>query len=295
MVTIGVFDGVHRGHQQIIGRAVARGRVAGQRTVLLTFDPHPSEVVRPGSHPAALTTPRHKADLLERLGIDVLFVVPFTKGFSRLSPEQFVHTVLVDALHASAVVLGENFRYGAKAAGDVASLRTTGEELGADGFDVEGVPLLGEDGTTLSSSYVRTCVAEGDVLAAARVLGRPHRVEGVVVRGDGRGRAIGYPTANVEVTASAAVPADGVYAGWLVRGDERLPAAVSIGTNPTFAGSERRVEAYVLDFDADLYGEHVSVDVVERLRPTETYESVDALVEQMGCDVARTRQVLTGS
>ncbi len=293
VVTIGFFDGVHRGHQQIISSAVKRGHRAGQPTVLLTFDPHPSEVLRPGTHPQLLSTPRHKAALIEQLGVDVLCVVPFTPAFSQRSPEQFVQTILVDALRASAVVVGENFTYGAKAAGSLARLRATGGELGAHGgFDVEGVPLLRDDGLTLSSTFVRRCVAEGDLVAAARVLGRPHRIEGVVVRGDARGRTIGYPTANVEVTAYAAVPADGVYAGWLLRGDERLPAAISIGTNPTFEGRERRVEAYVLDFAADLYGEHVALDVVEQLRPTETYTSVDALVEQMGHDVDRTRQVL---
>jgi len=295
VVTIGFFDGVHRGHQQIIRTAVERGRRAGQPTVLLTFDPHPSEVVRPGTHPKLLSTPRHKAALIEQLGVDVLCVVPFTPAFSRRSPEQFVQSVLVDALRASAVVVGENFTYGAKAAGTLSRLRATGAELGAQGgFDVEGVPLLRDDGLTLSSTFVRRCVADGDLGAAARVLGRPHRVEGVVVRGDARGRTIGYPTANVELTAYAAVPADGVYAGWLVRGDERLPAAISIGTNPTFAGRERRVEAYVLDFAGDLYGEHVALDVAEQLRRTETFASVQALVEQMRHDVERTRRVVSG-
>jgi riboflavin kinase/FMN adenylyltransferase len=289
VVTIGVFDGVHRGHRQIIGRAVERARAGGYSSVLLTFDPHPSEVVRPGSHPPILTTQRTKAELVEKLGVDVFCVVPFTLDFMRLAPDEFVHEVLVSSLHAAAVVVGENFRYGRKAAGDVPALTRAGRSFG---FAVEGVPLLEEDdGTTISSTYIRSCIAGGDVAAAARALGRPHRVEGVVVRGDGRGAGIGYPTANLATVAHAALPADGVYAGRMHRGGTILPVAISIGTNPTFEGQERRVEAYVLDFDGDLYGEHVTYEFVERLRATERYDSVDALVEQMGHDVRDTRRI----
>ncbi len=289
VVTIGVYDGVHRGHQAIIGRAVARAREVRVPSVLLTFDPHPSEVVRPGSHPPVLTTQRYKADLVEALGVDVFCVLPFTPDFSRLSPAEFAHRVLVEHLHARAVVVGENFRFGHKAAGDVAELCRLGRTFG---FTVEGVPLLTEAGTTLSSTYVRACVAAGDVAAAAAALGREHRVEGVVVRGDRRGRTLGYPTANLAVTAYAAVPADGIYAGWLVRraSGERLPAAVSIGTNPTFQGRERRVEAYVLDFDGELYGEHVAIDFVDRLRDIESFDGPEALVAQMDRDIAETRR-----
>lgn len=291
MVTIGVFDGVHRGHQAIIGRAVERARDSGLPAVVLTFDPHPSEVVRPGSHPPMLTTARHKAELLEAMGVDVLCVLPFTLEFSRLAPDAFVHTVLVETLHASAVVVGQNFRFGHRAAGDVEVLRSLGRTFG---FAVEGVSLLTEDETTVSSTYVRLCVDAGDVAAAAAALGRPHRLEGVVVRGDGRGRDLGYPTANLEVPRHAAVPADGIYAAWLVRGGERLPAAASIGTNPTFEGRERRVEAYVLDADLDLYGDHVALEFVARLRDTVKFDSVEALTAQMADDVKRTREVLAG-
>ena len=292
VVTIGVFDGVHRGHQHIIGKAVERARDVGQASVVLTFDPHPSEVVRPGTHPAMLTTQRYKAELLESLGVDVMCVLPFTLEFSRLGPDAFVHAVLVEALHASLVVVGENFRFGHKAAGDVALLHSLGARFG---FAAEGVPVVAEHDTTLSSTYVRSCVAAGDVAEAAHVLGREHRVEGVVVRGDRRGREIGYPTANIEPTPHAAVPADGVYAGRLVRRGERLPAALSIGTNPTFAGRERRLEAYVLDVpndDLDLYGEHVGVDFTARLRDMERFESVEELVAQMADDVKRTREIV---
>jgi riboflavin kinase / FMN adenylyltransferase len=304
VVTIGMFDGVHRGHQKTIGRAVEKARAADLPSVVLTFDPHPSEVVRPGSHPPMLTSTRYKAELLEALGVDVLCVLPFTVEFSRLTPDEFVHAVLVEHLHAAAVVVGENFRYGHKAAGDVAALTADGRRFG---FTVEGTPLQGTDDTTWSSTYVRSCVAAGDVRAAAAALGRDHRVEGVVVRGDQRGRELGYPTANVEPLPWSAVPSDGVYAGRLVRlpsarqarqgapSGESLPAAVSIGTNPTFAGRERRVEAYVLDAPAglDLYGEHVGIAFAERLRGMLRFERPEELVSQMDDDVERTRSALS--
>jgi riboflavin kinase/FMN adenylyltransferase len=290
VVTIGVFDGVHRGHQQIIGHAVERAREAGLNSVVVTFDPHPAEVVRPGSHPAMLTTPRRKAELIEGLGADALCVLPFTQAFSRLTPEEFVHDVLVEHLHAAVVVVGRNFRFGHRAAGTTELLGTLGQRFG---FTVEDSPLLADGDTTFSSTYVRACVDAGDMACAAQALGREHRVEGVVVRGDRRGRELGFPTANLETHPYAAVPADGIYAGWLVRGKERLPAAVSIGTNPTFSGRERRVEAYVLDFDGDLYGEHVGLDFVAHLRPTLSFDSVDALVAQIAADVDKTRALLT--
>ncbi len=291
-MTIGVFDGVHRGHQEIIGRAVARARELGVPSVVLTFDPHPSEVVRPGSHPAMLTSQRLRADLVEQLGVDVVCVQPFTPAFSRLSAEEFVHEMLVGDLHVAEVIVGENFRYGHKGAGDITSLSADGRRFG---FGVQAVALVARDaGTNFSSTYVRSCVQAGDVESAAGALGREHRVEGVVVRGDQRGRDLGYPTANLQVLPHSAVPADGVYAGRLVRASgETLPAAISIGTNPTFAGDEQRVEAYVLDFAGDLYGESVAVTFTARLRGTERFETPEALVAQMAVDVERTRQLVT--
>jgi riboflavin kinase/FMN adenylyltransferase len=293
VVSIGMFDGVHRGHQETIALAVRTARAAGVPSVVLTFDPHPSEVVRPGSHPPVLTSNRYKAELLEALDVEVMCVQPFTAEFSRMSPDEFVHALLVERLHATAVVVGENFRYGHKAAGGVDALTAAGRRFG---FSVEGAPLQGTDDTTWSSTYVRSCVQAGDVRAAADALGREHRVEGVVVRGDRRGRELGYPTANVEPLPWSAVPADGVYAGRLVRGTEQLPAAISIGTNPTFAGREQRVEAYVLDAEGglDLYGEHVGVAFTARLRGTEQFAAAGDLVAQMDDDVARTREVLAG-
>ena len=303
VVTIGVFDGVHRGHRLIIDSAVARARALGLPSVVLTFDPHPSEVVRPGSHPPLLSGQHLKAQLLEALGVDVMCVLPFTLEFSRLEPDDFVHAVLVERLHARVVLVGENFRYGQRAAGDVAALPAAGCRFG---FSVEGVPLQGSDETTWSSTYVRSCVDAGDVEGAAAALGRDHRIDGVVVRGDQRGRELGYPTANLQPLAHSAVPADGVYAGRLIRGTGaggaatstapvvELPAAISIGTNPTFAGRERRVEAYVLDAEPglDLYGEQVGLTFAARLRETVRFDGVQPLLVQMAADVARTREVL---
>ncbi len=291
VVTIGVFDGVHKGHQATIGHAVARARELGLQSVVVTFDPHPAEVVRPGSHPTVLTEPARKAELIEALGADVLCVVPFTPEFSRLSAEAFVHDVLVEHLHAAQVVVGDNFRFGHRAAGDVALLERLGRTFG---FAVEGAPLVAEAGTVFSSTYIRSCVDAGDVGAAAAALGRPHRLEGVVVRGDQRGRELGFPTANLLCHRYAAVPADGIYAAWMIpRGQrQRLAAAVSIGTNPTFSGRERRVEAYALDFDGDLYGERLALDFVAHLRGQVRFDSVEPLVAQIAEDVERTRRAL---
>ena len=301
VVTIGVFDGVHRGHADIIGKAVALARERGVPSVVLTFVPHPSEVVRPGSHPAVLTTIVRRAELIEQLGVDVFCPLAFTLEFSKMHPDEFVHRALVERLHASGVVVGENFRFGHKAAGDVPELQRLGRNFG---FSAEGVSLLQQEGTRLSATYVRSCVQAGDMAAAAVALGRPHRVDGIVERGDQRGRQLGFPTANLRTDAWAAVPADGVYAGRAVRLDEwgrTLPgrslgtAAISIGTNPTFEVRQRRVEAYLLDFDGDLYGDALGIEFVERLRGQERYESVDALVAQMHADVARTRDVIDGA
>jgi riboflavin kinase/FMN adenylyltransferase len=217
-------------------------------------------------------------------------VLPFTVEFSRLSPGAFVHQVLVERLHAAAVVVGENFRFGHRAAGDMTALR----ELGAKfGFATEAVSLVSQEGIAYSSTYVRSCVAAGDVRTAAQALGRAHRLEGIVVRGDGRGRQLGFPTANVEPMPYAAVPADGVYAGWLVRREDSWPAAISIGSNPTFSGSERRVEGYAIDAaDLDLYGEHVGLDFVARLRDVKTFGGAEELVAQMGRDIEQARAIL---
>jgi riboflavin kinase/FMN adenylyltransferase len=294
VVVIGVFDGVHVGHRAIVDRAVREARERGAKSVVVTFDPHPAQVVgRPV--PLMLTNLHRRVRLLGDAGVDGVFVLPFGREVSEWSPDAFVRRLLVDTLHAVHVIVGANFRFGHKQAGDVETLAALGRE---HGFTVDAVALIGGEQVAgnddaVSSTWIRGRLADGDVAAAARGLGRLHAVEGPVVRGDGRGRGLGYPTANVEVAEGIAVPADGVYAGWLVRADgTRLPAAISVGTNPTFDGTERRVEAYALDVDLDLYGEHVRVEFVDRLRGMERFDGVEPLVAQMGRDVEQARSVL---
>ena len=293
VLTIGVFDGLHRGHQELVYATVAKARELGLPAVMMTFDPHPSEVVRPGSHPAELITLRRKAELAAELGIDALLVFPFTPAVAATEAETFVYDVIVDKLHAAVVVVGENFRFGHRGTGDLSLLR----ELGAKfGFAAVGLALVSKDALTVTSTLVRASVDAGDVHAAAEALGRPHRVEGVVVHGEGRGGTqLGYPTANLDVVPHGAIPADGVYAGWFILGDRRSPAAISIGSNPTFSGRVRTVEAFVLDEGGNFYGRRVALDFVERLRGMITFDSVPELIEQIGRDVAQTRTVLSGN
>jgi riboflavin kinase/FMN adenylyltransferase len=299
VVTIGVFDGVHRGHAEIIAHAVATAKEMDRPSVVLTFSPHPSEVVRPGSHPPELTTQMRRSELVAELGVDVFCALPFTTEFSLLEPQEFVWRAVVSRLHTEAVLVGENFRFGHGASGDVSTLITLGERYG---FTVNGIPLLRDGDTAISSTFIRTCLEAGDPRGAAHALGRPHRVDGVVERGDQRGRELGFPTANLRTDKYAAIPADGVYAGSVWRLDERGQtvarlgtAAISVGTNPTFEGHERRVEAYVLDFDGDLYGDGLGVEFVQLLRRMERYDSIDDLITQMHRDVAATRVVMTES
>ena len=302
VVCISVFDGVHLGHRVIIDATRRLAEEVEGRVVAVTFDPHPSAVVRPDTQPRMLSTLDHRVALLGEAGVDAVLVLAFSPELASWTPGEFVDRVLVRGLHASGVVVGQGFRFGHRAAGDVALL----EKLGAaDDFvvaplalEVGAVVEHGDTGEVVwSSTYIRQCVLEGDVAEAARALNRPHRVEGIVVHGDHRGRDLGYPTANLDPVQHAAVPADGVYAGWLVRSagrlTEALPAAISIGTNPTFDGEERRVEAYVLDrTDLDLYGERVAFDFVERLRPTLKFDGIDPLLAQMADDVRKAREIL---
>jgi len=297
VVTIGVFDGMHRGHQRIIARVVADAAALGLPAVAVTFDPHPLEVVRPGSHPVLLCSVRRRIQLLGELGIDAVCVLPFTREFSQLEPGEFGQVVLADRLHAQRVVVGADFRFGHRAAGDVALLAELG---GKYDFTAEGLDLLTEHGGRVSSSGIRAMLASGDVAGAARDLGRPHRVEGTVVPGHRRGRALGFPTANLRTGRYAAVPGDGVYAGWLARLDaaaqeaERWPAAISVGSNPTFDGTERTVEAYALDRDdLELYGAEAAVDFTARLRGQVRFDGVAALAAQMRDDVDQARSLLT--
>jgi riboflavin kinase/FMN adenylyltransferase len=267
--------------------------------VAVTFDPHPMAVLRPEHAPQTLTDVATRARLLGEAGVDAVLVAPFTREVAAWTPERFVEDILVATLHAKAVVVGANFRFGVKASGDVATLDQLGRthDFTAEGIALDGGPQV------WSSTYVRSCLQGGDVEGAAEALGHPFTVRGEVVKGDQRGRELGYPTANVPTSGMLAAPTDGVYAGWLRRldgsDDELLPAAISVGTNPTFEGErERRVESYVLDRDdLELYGVEVEVSFVARIRGMLRFDSVDELVATMAQDVARTRAVLgvTGS
>ncbi|AEE45672.1 bifunctional riboflavin kinase/FAD synthetase [Cellulomonas fimi] len=322
VVTIGNFDGVHRGHASVLTRMCADARAAGARAVAVTFTPHPLQVHRPDEAPELLTGDEDRLELLEQTGLDAVLLLPYTLEFARQTPQEFVERYLVDGLRARTVVVGRDVRFGWQNSGDLSTMVALGERYG---FEVEVIddvtpaaaadPGSAEDRAAdplrrrWSSTWARELLAAGDVVQAARVLGRPHRVRGTVVHGDARGRELGYPTANLGGDLAGMVPADGVYAGWLRRtrhadgspvdpheGDVVLPAAVSIGTNPTFDGVERRVEAYVLDRDdLDLYDQQVVVELVERLRPTLRFDSVEALLERMGEDVERVRVVLAGT
>jgi riboflavin kinase/FMN adenylyltransferase len=292
-VVVGNFDGVHLGHRHVLARAREVADARSLTVVAVTFDPHPMAVLRPEHAPTTLTSLDTRAELLGDAGADAVLALPFDRDVAGWSPEEFVRRVLVDRLHAAAVVVGANFRFGHRAAGDVATLREAGERLG---FTAEGIPLDGGP-QVWSSTYVRMSLAAGDVAGAAEALGRPYAVRGVVVTGDKRGRELGYPTANVPTDTMTAAPPDGVYAGWLRRLDtgERYPAAISVGTNPTFDGDRyRRVEAYVLDrTDLELYGVEVEVGFVERLRGMVAFASIEDLLVQMRDDVDRARELLT--
>lgn len=297
VVTLGNFDGVHKGHQAVLSTLVARGRAADLPSVAVTFDPHPVAVLRPTIAPQLISSAQQRAELLATTGLTALLTIRFTADLAAWSPERFVDDVFVGRLRAKVVVVGEDTRFGTRNSGDVNTLRELGEQRG---FEVVVVTDLGEE-ERWSSSQIRRLLAAGDVERAAQVLGRPHQVAGTVVHGHHRGRDLGFPTANLSPDSAGLVPPDGVYAGWLVRldlapgaEDRMLPAAISIGTNPTFEdGTQRRVEGYVLDrTDLDLYGEYVGLEFVSRLRPTRKFDSVDALMEQMHLDVEQCRQAL---
>lgn len=298
VVAIGNFDGVHTGHQEVLATAVRRAEELGApgkplQVVVVTFWPHPMSVIAsPEKAPQLLTSLADRIDLLRRHGADEVRVVQFTKEVMSWSPEHFIETILGPLL-PSLVIVGENFTFGKGAAGNPETMR----QIGKDWFEVEVLDLTSVDAEQTCSTLVRAALASGDVAQAARHLGRPFRVRGVVVVGDQRGRELGFPTANLPVAAEMATPADGVYAGWLRRLDEpnglALPAAISVGHNPTFDGLQRRVESYVLDrTDLELYGIEIAVDFVEHLRGQIKFTSIDELIDQMTYDVARTRVLL---
>ncbi len=294
VVAIGFFDGVHRGHQSLISRALKTAATTGVRSVVVTFDRHPLEVVNPGARPPLLMTLDQRLRALSALHVDLVVALPFDDSLRHLSPVEFVEHVLAGPLQARHVVVGANFRFGHKAAGDVTTLADLGPMYD---FTSEAVTLLEMDDVVVSSTEIRAAVERGDVEQAARWLGRPHDLEGVVVRGDQRGRELGYPTANLQVDPRAAIPAEGVYAGHLRLPDgTRLDAAISVGLNPTFGGiTTVRVEAFLIDFEGDLYGVETAIDFTHRLRGQVAFDDVDALIAQMGADVARARELLADS
>ena len=307
VVTVGMFDGVHLGHRALLDRVAAEAAARGVPAAAVTFDRHPLAVLRPGSEPPLLTTLDRKVELLGEAGVEVVLVLAFTPELSQVGAEAFAADVLFDGLGARAVVVGENFRFGHKAAGDPDLLADLGRPRG---IEVVAVGLHANGGQVVSSTRVRAELAAGDVAAAAASLGRPHAVEGVVVAGNRRGGPVlGMPTANLDLPTGIAIPADGVYAGHLTdelpegSGEPQggapvdrpvaRPAAVSVGTNPQFGSERRRVEAHVLDFDGDLYGHRVSVGFAHRLRGQAVFADVEELAAQMHADVDQARRLLT--
>ena len=287
VVVIGVFDGVHKGHQQLLNRA--KEIADGRPIVALTFDPHPTTVFAPDKAPTMLTTLADRVELLKIHNADQVAVMKFNEKFAAMSPEDFVSTVLVNQLHASTVIVGKNFTYGHKAAGNVESLIKAGLQ---NNFTVDAQELKA-DTEVISSSRIRKLVVEGKVEEARELLSRPHRLDGVVVHGEKRGREIGYPTANLGDIEGQTIPADGVYAGWLTVGINFWPAAISIGANPTFEGERgRQVEAYALDQEGlELYDKNASIEFGWYLRPTLKFDSLDELLVQMKKDCDRAREL----
>ncbi|APT92346.1 riboflavin kinase [Corynebacterium phocae] len=303
VVTIGVFDGVHRGHQHLIAQAAAEAHARGQKVVMVTFDPHPVSVFLPSRAPKALSTLERRLELAHAHGVDAALVVDFTRELAGLSPEDYVTLLVRDTLHGSAVFVGENFTFGAGAQGTAATLRELGKKYG---FDAHTLPLLADQGVEICSSFIRSQLDVGNIEGANWALGRPMSYTGPIVRGAGRGgKELGYPTANQYPSDSMALPADGVYAGWLTIVDFEgalegnmepgiaYAAAISLGTNPTFGDTERSIESFVLDRDSNLYGHTATVEFVAHLRNMVKFTSVDELLENMARDVAKARKVLS--
>jgi riboflavin kinase / FMN adenylyltransferase len=290
VATIGVFDGLHKGHKVLHDRVLAEATRVGAKSAIVTFDPHPLEVVAPDHAPCTLTTIAQRLALFETEGVGVTLILQFTKELAKLTAEEFIRGVLVDALHVRKVIVAEDFRFGNDRAGDTATLARMGERLG---FECETIELVKIDGNKVSSSDIRKAVAAGDVERAADLLGHPFRLEGVVVEGDKRGRAIGFPTANVQPDPRTCLPALGVYAGWWVSGGRRLPGVINVGVRPTFKSDDPPVvEIHLFDLDEDLYGRRGEVEFTKHLRPEERFASVDELVAQIRSDAGQARGVL---
>ena len=289
VVALGNFDGVHLGHQAVLRRAVEEGRKRGARVVAATFEPHPRAVLRPGGQPKLLTTLELRREALMRYGADEVWEIPFDKELSKKSPEEFVLDVLVGEIGAEAVVVGENFRFGHRAAGDLGDLERVMRSSGGEAY---GVAVRGEGPEGgISSTRIRQLVAGGEVEEAAKLLGRPYLLRGEVVVGDRRGRSIGFPTANVSVDPAVIVPARGVYAGLVRVGKDAHAACTNVGVAPTFERGESRVEAYLLDFQGDLYGRVVDVSFAQRIRPERRFAGVEELRAQIARDVEEARRL----
>lgn len=306
VVTIGNFDGVHRGHQSVLQQLVTAARERDAAAVVISFEPHPAQVHRPESAPELIMGLQDRVETLGDTGIAGLLMMHYTLELAAQTPEEFVRTVFVEGLRAKAVVIGHDVRFGRRNSGDLSTMRALGDQLGFDVIVIDDYGSNLQTSTTAagerrcSSTWVREALETGDVTTAARVLGRPHRMRGEVVHGAARGRALGFPTANLAPESTGFIPADGVYAGWLIDSSQvRWPAAISVGSNPTFDGVCRQVEAHVIDRPQeevdvfDLYGQTVIVEFVRRLRGMVTYRGPEALIEQMRLDVDQTRKVLS--
>lgn len=292
-VAIGVFDGVHRGHQRILARAVEWARSNGSLAAGVTFEPHPESVLRAKPAPRLLTSLKRKAELIEGLGMDELVVVKFDREFAQLSPASFCRLVLSDRLGARVVVVGENFRFGHLGAGTPADLKAYGK---THGFEVQTVALAEDEGEPISSTRIRNALGAGRVAEAGRLLGRPHRIEGLVVAGVGRGRFLNAPTANLAVEPETAVPRLGVYVTRsILAGGETHPSVTSVGTNPTFEVDKKlRIETLLLDYSGDIYGRRLALDFLERIRNQQTFADGESLARRIQMDVEIARVYLAG-
>jgi riboflavin kinase/FMN adenylyltransferase len=287
VLTVGVFDGVHQGHCYLIRSLIQQAGSTYVSTVL-TFANHPITVLRPGSHVGYITSPEDKLRLLKEQGVELAVCLDFTQELSQVSAHEFT-TTLVESLHMKGLVVGPDFALGHDRQGDLNFLRQMGSEMG---FWVETVDTLMMDGGLVKSRRIRAGLEQGNVAACARLLGRNFSLRGLVVKGDRRGQELGFPTANLEVAPQMALPGDGIYATWAIIDGVRHPSATSIGVRPTFALTKRLVEVYVIDFNADLYDRQMSIEFVRKLRDQEAFSSVEALVDQIGLDVANSREAL---
>jgi riboflavin kinase/FMN adenylyltransferase len=291
VATVGTFDGVHRGHWTVLREIRQRADATGRRSVLVTFDPHPLRIVRPEHAPLMLTTPLEKKEILAEAGLDYAVFLSFTEALSRYEPRRFVEEILVERLRVEELVIGYDHGFGRDREGDPTTLRDIGDELG---FTVDVVPPVAVGAEAVSSSRIRRMLLEGRVSEVIEPLGRPYSIRGIVVRGEGRGKGLGFPTANLAVgERDKLIPPEGIYAVRAVLRRGTFMGALHMGPRPTFKGSPPSVELHLLDFDRDIYGEDVRVDFIERLRGIEPFTGVDALVDQIRKDVDRAREIVS--